>query len=160
VSYPKGTKFGGIEWQEDYGELDLDINNPQEEAIQNIDVTVQVLEGVIFYMGQLSDVSGVESHPIGVPDLKAHYVGPAGKGFTLTFSGEMARVGDNPFSPTWKLFCPRLSGKTTLKLVLATSAEKNTGAQPTHVHVFGNYEHVDDGGRKTVRVNTKVAVDR
>jgi hypothetical protein len=56
-------KFGGIEWKKSYGQLNVDINNPREAAIQNIDVTVQVLDkGIIFAMGQLSDVSAVEFH--------------------------------------------------------------------------------------------------
>jgi hypothetical protein len=161
VSYPQGTKFGGIVWEKSYGQLDLDITNPQEDAIQSIDVTVQVLDkGIIWNVGQLSDLSGVEFHPTGVPDVRARERGAAGNDFTVTFSDILALAGDKPFSDKWKIFCPRLSGDAALKLVLATSTDEKTGAQPTRLRIFGNYEHVSNEGTRAVPVDTTVAVDR
>jgi hypothetical protein len=164
ITYPKGKKIGGIEWQEGYGELQVTVQNTAEATIQNLDLTVQVLdEGTILNMGQLSDISGIEFRPPDdAPDLGVTLIGKDGSVGTVTTRDIQNRAGVKfpIFSNHWKVFLPRLIGMAKLRLVLATETRKIVGVIPTKVKVFGSYELMPGEGSKTVRVDTTVPINR
>jgi hypothetical protein len=166
VSHPKGEKVGGIEWQDDYGELLVNIQNGAEESISNVDLAVQVLdEGVIHDMGQLSTIPVCEFHPPDYAELDNEGVrildktGGASIFLTSRYGWELGGKKVPDFSNQWTFFCPRLARKAELRLILATSANKN-GAIPKKVRVFGRYDVASDEGNITVKIDTTVNVKR
>jgi hypothetical protein len=103
----------------------------------------------------------IEFHRIDeLPDMSLRLRGADGTDSTLTLRDMMALSGMKSLSSKWKLFCSRLGGKTALRLILATSADEKTGAQPTRIHIFGNYELVPSEGSKIIKVDTMIAVKR
>ncbi|MGA3292720.1 MAG: hypothetical protein ABSE45_01920 [Candidatus Acidiferrales bacterium] len=162
VIYPDGTNLGGLNWKKGWGDLRVTIENSSETTVQNLDVTVQVLDkGIILDMGQMSDMPGVEFH-LQDEDQDFSIQLRASDGSTATI-----RPKDSPppaglksffFTNHWKVFCPRLLGKTQLRLVLATNADEAT--RPTKVRVFGTYELMPSEGSKAVKVDTTIAIKR
>jgi hypothetical protein len=164
ITYAKGERIGGIEWKDEYGDLRITIENSAEPSIQNVDLTVQVLDkGFIWDMGQLSSIPGIEFRPPDdFPDVGVRLYGTDGETSTVTLRDMLDHQGMKglPFSDHYKVFCPRLIGKTQLRLILATETEKITGPTPTKVRIFGSYELMPGEGSKTVRIDTTVPVNR
>lgn len=165
IALPDGKNFAGIEWKNTYGQLDLNIENPKEEAIQNVDLTIVVTPGTIFDAGQLTDVGGVELRRPERDDIQMHFLdtNKAGDQFPVTVDlRDMLKMeGGKPPSAAWKLFCPRLSGKTPLELVLAASVSERVGvADPTSIHIIGTYELAASKNSKIVKVDSTVIVKR
>jgi hypothetical protein len=168
VAYPKGKNIAGLEWQDVYAQLDLTIENPEPKAIQNVDLHIHVTPGVIFDVGQFSDIKGVEFHRGSeAPDIKMRFRAKNEKGedtdstMTMDSRDMLSLNGVKLPSSEWKVFCPRISGETPLRLMLATSASQVAGAaDPTSIHVFGTYELVASENSKAIKVDKTITVQR
>lgn len=159
MAYPKGRMLAGIEWREGYGELRVTIKNGGNSTIQNVDLTIQVFDNAnIWDIGQLSDIPGVEFHPLdNLPDFNIRINGVDGgyinSPFRDMFNGKGISLSDR-----WKIFCQRLTDKAELRLVLATLADKTGSAVSTKIRLSGNYELMPREGSKNVMVDLIVPV--
>jgi hypothetical protein len=163
LSYEKGTKIGGIEWEGRYGDLRVNVDNNWQESIENVDLTVQVIpEGIIFSMGQMSNIPAVEfQHPnLLMPDFRLRT--NAGSTFSVSaFLRNMFDLGlikEPVFSNKWRVFCPLLIGKSELRLILAVPVDKSGGILPRTVKVFGTYELMPSEGSKRVKVDLTTSI--
>lgn len=142
---------------EKHSDVRVVIDNRAEPLIQNLDLTVQADKSFIFDIEQLSGITGVEFH---ASDTRLDHVGFWLKGAeskTYYSLRDLLSMGGRSFPvQQWKVFCPRLAGKTGLILVLAVP----DGFIPTDVEITGQYELMSSEGSKSVKVDIKVPVKR
>jgi hypothetical protein len=131
------------------------IDNRSEPSIQNLDLTVQIDKDLIFDVEQLSDIAGVKFQ---ASDSRLDHEGfwlKGGKSKSFYTLRDLLSMGGRTFAvQRWKVFCPRLVGKTGLILVLAVP----DGSMPTDVEISGRYELMSSEGSKSVKVDIKVPV--
>ena len=166
MTHAKGDSFAGIKWEEEFTELRLSIFNRNKTSIQNVDLIVQVLDApnlpdVIWDMGQLTDIPGVELKPPS-PDFDHIVSLKTGDGTVvhLSLHDMWSQAGmKNPlFSDHWNMTCRMLPTQTEVRLVLATG--KKTDRIATSIHVLGTYELMPGEGSRIVQVNSMVPIQR
>jgi hypothetical protein len=161
VGYKSGTNIAGIKWDGHFRDLRMTLDNTSEYPIQNLQLTVRVVQNgdVLYGIGQLSDIPGVEFHPADVPDATATFKGVDGQKLRVSLRDMMAMVGGTSFAPYYKLFCPTLPSGIQMRLTVAGS--DHTGeAAPKKLQVFGTYEIKSAASDNIVKVNTILDVTR
>jgi hypothetical protein len=149
-SYPTGV----------YGEpnqkaitVDLDIYNPNEDAITNLDLLLNTTK---FYI-----VGGISQMPTGAPDCKFTGTIPNDSRITLrgadgdsklTLDAGDLFAHDNVFQ-YWKLWCPRISAGSHLRLQVSKG-----GGIDDSIHLFGTYELSPSAGNKVVKLEKAVPI--
>jgi hypothetical protein len=161
ISYPNGFKMGGIEWRKDYGQVDFTINNPEGDALQNLSVTIHVDDGSVYKIGQYTSVPGVEFSKAGLSDLQMRFSSTnkktGEKGPTATFDIRDTALARIAPAAQWTIFCPRLEGKTYIRMVLATTSKAGI-PDPKSIDVVGSYEFIASKGSRVVKVSATVPI--
>ena len=109
-------------------------------------------------MGQISNIPGVEIHrpDVKFPPLRIR----ANDGSSLSLPEVQQRLFPDfpPYRNGWRVFCPRLLGRSILKFIIGAPMDKNGKLIPTTVKMNGSYELMPSHGSKAVKVdvNTKV----
>jgi hypothetical protein len=164
ITYPKGTKVGDIEWMDGYIDVRLSIENNSDSLIQNLNLTIAVLDdgGVLLDMGQMgSNIPGVEFHAPELPEMSVRVRGADGQDSIIT-SRDMVALGSNgkktpSLGKEYSLFCPRLfPNKGLLRLVLATGSNK--GELTKVLRIAGTYETMPSTGSKLVTIDKTIHV--
>jgi len=133
--------------------VDLDIKNPPEDAIQNLDWRIRECSNRI-----VSDISQITP---GIDcKLEPLY---AGQDQALTFKGSdgsrltldaQDAFSEQPMRTLWRLFCGRISGNTTLRLQLTIGGD----AEKDSIHVSGSYERIPSKGSAVVKVDETILI--
>jgi hypothetical protein len=116
--FEEGTVIGGIEWQNNYSEIRLNLDNPQYWPYTNIAIIIRS-DLPIAKVGALSPHSQCTSasdFPVNIvaPELKI--TGKKGSRETLPlFTPESPGV----ISDQYKILCNKISGKSNLELLIA-----------------------------------------
>ena len=165
IVYATGTKFGEIEWMDGYIYVRLTIENTTDPLIQNLDLTVRVLDedSILFDMGQFgSSIPGVEFHAPPMPDLKLTLQGTDGETSTVSSRDSFAIAFKGKKIPSlgqeYRLFCPRLIHDTPLIVVAATGSDKKQLTK--QMKITGSYDTTIEGKGVHVTVNRELAVTR
>jgi hypothetical protein len=166
IMYPDGKQIGDIEWKREYGQVDFNLTNSQEEAIQNLNVDIQVDSGVINRVGRYNDVAGLEFHRPELPSVLLRFkstnkkTGEEGPAATFDLRNSIPnQLRTTLPSRQWTISCPRVNGKTSIRMVLATSAKSGI-PDPGVISINGSYELIASEGSRVVRVNTSVRIVR
>lgn len=160
-AYPDGKKQYGIEWQNRFQDVRLEIANTAKFPIHDLDLTVQLIDPNtatdvrIVGMGQVSDISDVEFH---APDLHfgATYMGADGQRYRF----EADDFVKNAFGTNWKMMCRTLPTGPQLRIAVATLNAKNFSLAPKRIEVLGSYAVASDDGNKSYTFEKIVDVVR
>jgi hypothetical protein len=162
ISYPEGDNFGGIEWKPDYRDTRLTIKNTSDKPIQNINLTAQIIDdenSVLWDMGQVSTIPGVEFRPPEIPELRLQLQGKDGSTSVVTSNDMFAQANHGKKMPSvgkqYGVFCPRLFPDLPLRLALATGPKEK---RIEKIKVFGTYELMPSEGSQPVKVSEIVSV--
>ena len=159
IGHQKGANVGGITWgDERFQDIRLLVGNMSQYSVQNIDLTVRVLdnsEDVFVGMGQLSDIPGVQFNGPKAPDMIVQ------TDHTNISSRDTWAMSSSPFpwGYSWNVFCPRLPREGELRLVVA-AIHKQDFAPPKNLRVVGSFEVVSSEGIKVVSVDKTLSVER
>jgi hypothetical protein len=132
----------------DSNPIRLSVANVDREPIQNLDLTVAVLDKSDDYlrgMRQMSNVPGVWIRGPAVPDATAWIKGTNGQPFALS---SQDTINELPVGRHWFASCPRLTPGSSLRLAIGTSTKDQK--LPKGLRVSGDYEVVESGGIRVV----------
>lgn len=166
-NYPSGTTLGGIQWEDSFVDVRLEIRNESDTVAQNIDLSIR-LDSHIAGVGQLTNVPEVHIRPDDQP-MPAVWLGgtdDSGKPVTVPI------VPTGPVvSPVYRVFCPRLLSNDTIRAVIASVALNPAiggkfpqklfapRRKPAWLHVQGVYEKPQMNPPRRFRVNWRVQFD-
>lgn len=162
ITYKAGTRLGDVEWRNGFTDIRLTLENISGSPIQNLSLTVQVVDsdGVLFDMGQMGNIPGVEFHAPAMPNMSVQLVGKDGQASTVTTRDMWALASKGKKMPSlgreYRLFCPRLIPKTPLILVVATGSNKRE--LTNNLRLVGSYELMPSAGSKLVSIDDTISV--
>jgi len=126
----------------------LSVTNAEEEPIQNLDLTVAVLDKSDDYlrgMRQMSNVPGVWIRGPAVPDATGWIKGTDGQSLALSAQDTLNEL---PVGRHWFASCPRLTPDSPLRLAIGMITKDRK--IPKGLRVSGDYEVVESGGIRVV----------
>jgi hypothetical protein len=140
----------------DSNPIRLSVTEASQQPIQNLDLTVHILDKSEDYlrgMHQMSNIPGVWITGPEVPDATAWVKGPDGQSFALSAQDAL---GELPIGRHWVASCPRLTPDSPLRLAIGTiTKDKNP---PKGIRVSGDYEVVENGGIRVVTFDEVVKI--
>ena len=170
--YKEGDMVGGFKWINGFQDVRIIIENISEAAIQNLDLTIRVLDksgDLIGGMGQASDIGGVEFHGPESPEAGLRLLGDDGKVYD-TFFRDFLPKGETfpPFGDHWGMFCPRLPTGISLRLVVAAiniddkvTRDTFKGYEaPKHLRLIGSYDSPEKESGKRVKFEQLLDITR
>jgi hypothetical protein len=114
--FEQGTVIGGIDWQNNYSEIRLNLDNPQYLAYENISLLIMA-NLPIANVGSLSTLSKctykLYTGQIIAPELKI--LGKDGSTIPLLTPESKGTMADQ-----YQIFCDRALGRNNLELIIAT----------------------------------------
>jgi hypothetical protein len=147
AQYPPGTKVGGIDWKEQFSDVRLDLRNPSEVDVEEIDLLIQTDQSIAG-VGQITNIPNVVASP--------HGETPS---FWLEGNDEHGSAVSLPVTPAgtvmtgvWRLYCPKLLRGSELRLTIAAiSLNPAIGGRlpdklfaprtvPTWIRIAGRYQ--------------------
>lgn len=150
--YKDGSTVAGLKWKDGFQNIRVNIDNVSRVPIQNLDLTLQVLDksgDLIAGMGQMSNILGLEFHGPELPDMGVRLRGKDGLSYDF-FMRDFVSPGEQfpPWGDYWRLLCPRLPVGITLRLVVpAVHMEDKTA--PKHFRILGTYDSpIESGGKR------------
>ncbi len=155
--------WNGKPWDEhDYADVRLTITSTVDLALQDVDLDISVAKEDpktgIAGIAQLTNVSGVEFHkPPFVPEPVLRVQGQDGKSHNLPIPG-FSFLEEHRIVPDYRVFCPRLAQRDTIRLILATICLGQPGTPPSRLRITGSYVTESSAGRTTAQVNEVVVV--
>ena len=147
---------GGYEPAQRFINVDMDIYNPPEDAIQNLDLTIRgIPTRVIKSIVQMPTGAGdCQPKPVPLPDLRMVIRGLDGRdAYTLDTQDEAA---DENFFLEWTVRCPRIDGHTNVRVRLIIEGYmENDG-----ISTMGNYELIPSKGSTKVDVEETIPINK
>ena len=164
VAYPDADHYG-IKWSKDFSELRLTIKSESTAPIQNLTLSVAVIEKgeAIAGMAQPDqETSGcVVRRPREnlVPEVLLRGV-DGSRANIAPFMNDMMNKGW-VFRDHYDILCQRIMAGESIPLVMGTISEQRDGdmtVPPKRLHVTGDYETTAAEGSKRIRVDELVLV--
>lgn len=141
-------------------QVDLDVSNPPDDAIQNVDLGVSRASKM--HITRISEVplgrDDCKAKPVDLfPEVRATFKGADGDSRAtlstrISSDKNIAMYG----SREWSLVCPRLSGRESVRfeVTVAGDAEKDS------IQVSGTYEQIPSKGSAVVKVNNVIRITK
>jgi hypothetical protein len=110
--YPNGTVIAGIAWRPEFTELNVDLENPTDKTYEDLNIVVRPTEAVAA-IAQITSVPGVsieDKYNFASNTLDVDSQSRTSKAVPLTLIATDAG---------YRVRCPRLTGHSVLKLVIA-----------------------------------------
>jgi hypothetical protein len=151
---PYGPKTGSTT-------VELVIQNPPDEAIQNVDLTVTASSESNRSIRKIEEIDGrndCKAEPIDIfPQMRVGFKAADGTGGIIMNTDELIRSHIIEYgSPQWKLRCQRLSGQASVKF----GVEAMGDAEKDSLRINGNYERIPSKGSLVVPVQNTIAITK
>ena len=134
----------------------IDIGNSPEDATQSLDLTIKTIPSrrILSVVQKPTDAGDCEVKPIPLSDSEALIDGKGGVDHLTLHSQDMTNEMNYFFQ--WKLTCPRVSGKSHIRIQLTASGDVENDA----IHLFGTYELIPSQGSSVVKIDETIPVKK
>ncbi len=151
-AFPTGT-YGPTKQMVD---VDMDIHNPSEDAIQNLDLIIKVVSPhLIRSISQLpTDADACRFNPVPLPDSRV-VIGGLSERDHITLDSQDMLTGLNYFF-RWRLECPRIGSHSTVRVQLTTVGDSENDA----IQAIGDYERIPSKGSTVVKIKEIIPINR
>jgi hypothetical protein len=138
----------------------LDVSNPPEEAIQNVDLIISRASKLdIMDISEVPpDENNCKPEPINLlPEQRITFKGADGDSRLTINSREMSEMSLKiNGSQQWRLTCPRWSGRKSIRFALTVRGD----AQKDSIQISGTYECIPSKGSAVVKVNNTIPITK
>jgi hypothetical protein len=138
----------------------LEIKNPPEDAIQNLDLTLSRASTLPIkpVAEDPFKTNDCKPEPVNLlPDQRLLIKGADGRsGMTLDMEEMFNEYIKHNGSPKWRLKCQRLSGYEFVRFEIVATGD----AEKDSLQISGTYERIPSKGSTVVRVNSKIPITK